>query len=46
MKISYINFWSKNYDIDFWLSNFCKSIFKDNIELVHFSKNPDILFCL
>jgi hypothetical protein len=45
MKISYINFWPQNYDIDFWLSNFCKSIFKDNIELVHFSKNPDILFC-
>ena len=45
MKISYINFWTQNYDIDFWLSNFCKSIFEDNIELVHFSKNPDILFC-
>jgi len=45
MKISYINFWPQNYDIDFWLSNFCKSIFKDNIELVHFSKTPDILFC-
>ncbi len=45
MKISYINFWPQNYDIDFWLSNFCKSIFKDNIELVHYSKSPDILFC-
>jgi len=45
MKISYINFWPQSYDIDFWLSNFCKHIFEENIELVHYSKSPDILFC-
>lgn len=44
MKISYINFWPQNCDIDFWLSNFCKHIFEENIELVHYSKSPDILF--
>lgn len=47
MKISYINFWPQSNKIeDFWLSNFCKQIFKDNaITLVNSNNNPDILFC-
>jgi len=47
MKVSYINFWNQNAERDppdFWLSNFCKSIF-DNVQLVHHTDNPDILFC-
>ena len=45
MKISYINFWPQKYIIDFWLSNFCKSIFDEEIEIVNYRNNPDILFC-
>lgn len=44
MKVSYVNFWPQTTIIDFWLFNFCKTIFND-VELVHYSKNPDILFC-
>ena len=45
MKVSYLNFWPQKYDIDFWLSNFCQSIFNEKIEIVHYGNNPDILFC-
>jgi len=47
MKLSYINFWNQNVERDppdFWLSNFCKTIFSD-VQLVHHTENPDILFC-
>ena len=47
MKLSYINFWNQNVERDppdFWLSNFCKTIFS-NVQLVHHTENPDILFC-
>tara|TARA_B100002051_G_scaffold272849_1_gene310367 strand:- start:88 stop:1743 length:1656 start_codon:yes stop_codon:yes gene_type:complete len=47
MKVSYINFWDQTPSLgpnDFWLSNFCKTIFSD-VQLVHHTENPDILFC-
>jgi len=45
MKISYLNFWQQKHSIDFWLSNFCQSIFNEKIKIAHYSDNPDILFC-
>jgi alpha(1,3/1,4) fucosyltransferase len=44
MKIAYINFWPQTCEIDFWLSNFCKTIFNEEISIVNHSLNPDILF--
>ena len=44
MKIAYINFWPQTSEIDFWLSNFCKTIFNEEISIVNHSLNPDILF--
>jgi len=46
IKVSYVNFWPLKEQVDYWLYNYCSSIFDKEVEFVSADTvGIDILFC-